>query len=182
MKQTLVNALRNHHTQKINFRYKSAGGVRYGIYASDFQMVATAVDDGRISVVEGGVAAGKAEYSLRKNGNKDANTFYIGQNNAAPNVFKSLLVHEAIHAKFDLNMLQMPWLDNEAIAYIAQGFYILSAGEDGGLSEQAYLGLEVARELQKGISDSSWADLLRDSLLNDPLYKNYINGNFMGDG
>ncbi len=64
----------------------------------------------------------------------------------------------------------MPWLDQESIAYIAQGFYIMSAGEDGGLSQQAYLGLEVAKSYQNGGGDSFWSDAQRTSLLNDPTY------------
>jgi nucleoid-associated protein YgaU len=75
----------------------------------------------------------------------------------------------------------MPWLDNEAIAYIAQGFYILSAGRDDGLSEQAFYGYKVAQKYQTD-EESAWVSALRNSLLTDPLYKKYIKKNFVGDG
>jgi len=182
MRQTLVNVLRDVHTQRIGFTYASAGGARFRISPNDFEAVAAAIDNGAIGVVEGGADPGKARYSIRRDGASQGNTFYIGQNNAAPKVFKSLLVHEAVHAAYDLNRVQMPWLDNEAIAYIAQGFYILSAGEDGGLSNLAFLGLEVARVYQTGANDPFWENELRASLLTDPTYQHYINGNFRGDG
>lgn len=182
MKQTVIDVLRNNHTQRIGFTYTSAGGARFRISPNDFERVAAAIDNNTISVVAGGAAAGKARYSLRNDGNSQANTFYVGANNSAPNVFKSLLVHESVHAAYDLSRIQMPWLDNEAIAYIAQGFYILSAGEDGGLSDLAFLGLEVAKQLQNNGNDNFWMDELRATLLSDPTYRHYINGNFMGDG
>lgn len=182
MKQTVTDVLRNSHTQRIRFTYTSATGAKFRIYPNDFMTVALNIDYGNIDVQQGGAATGKARYSIKKHGNSKANTFYIGKNNNSPNVFQSLLVHESVHAIYDLKGIVMPWLDNEAIAYIAQGFYVLSAGEDGGLSEQAYLGLEIARQYQNGGSDSFWADALRESLLNDPLYSQYINGNFVGDG
>ncbi|MBS1795356.1 MAG: hypothetical protein JSS81_15980 [Acidobacteria bacterium] len=183
MKQIVIDVLRNYHTQKINFTYKSTNGWTYLICANDFRHVAGAIEDGRINVARGVVPAGvSAEYSIRKNGNKDANTLYIGQSNDAPNVFRSVLVHESVHASFDLGRIQMPWLDNEAIAYIAQGCYLLSAGADSKVAEQVLLGLKVAEDLQQGNNQSLWIDMLKDALLNDPHYKPYINGDFMGDG
>lgn len=183
MKETLLAVLRDPHTAKIGFDYKNDRGVRYRISPADFPQVARAVEDGRINVVEGGTTGGvDAEYSLRKANGKEANTFYIKPPTASRNVFRSLLVHETVHAFHDLSMLQMPWLDAEIIAYIAQGFYIMSAGEDGGLSDPAYVGLEIARDFSKGVTDSSWIDLLKNALLTDIHYQNYITGAFRGDG
>lgn len=179
----VVSILKNHHTQKINFTYKSENGWRYLICAKDFQHVAGAIENGRIKVTQGVVPAGvAAEYSIRRNGNKDANTLYIGQSNNTPSVFRSVVVHEAVHASFDLGRIQMPWLDNEVIAYIAQGFYLLSAGADSKIAEQVLLGLRIAEDFQNGTTDSGWIGLLEDSLTNDPHYKPYINGTFIGDG
>jgi hypothetical protein len=182
MKQVVLDVLKNNHTQKIKFTYTGETGARYRIFPNDFKTVALNIEYGNIDVQQGGAPAGKARYSIKKHGNSQANTFYIGKNNGSPNVFQSLLVHESVHAIYDLKGITMPWLDNEAIAYVAQGFYILSAGEDGGLSEQAFLGLEVAKQYQNGGGDSFWEDALRQSLQNDPLYSQYINGNFVGDG
>lgn len=182
MKQVVIDTLRNNHTQTIKFTYTSATGAKFRIFLNDFITVALNIQYGNIDVKQGGVPDGTAKYSIKKHGNSEANTFYIGRNTASPNVFRSLLIHESVHAAYDLKGITMPWLDNEAIAYIAQGFYILSAGEDGGLSQQAFLGLEIARGFQNGGADSFWVDALRASLLNDPLYSRYINKDFVGDG
>ena len=181
-KQLVIDTLRNNHTQRINFKYVGTTGFVFRVVAGDFTNVELNIQQGNIDVKDNAAPAGKARYSIKQRGKSKANTFYLGANNAAPNVFSSLLVHESVHAVFDLKGIVMPWLDNEAIAYIAQGFYILSAGEDGGLSQQAFLGLEIAKQMQNGGNDPFWLDALRASLLSDPLYSQYINGTFIGDG
>ncbi len=182
MKQTVINVLRNSHTQRVNFTYTAAdGGARWKIYPNDFATVALNIEQGNLDVQEGGVPAGTAKYTIRDDGNSKADTFYIGRNNTTQNIFHSLLVHESVHAIYDVKGIVMPWLDNEAIAYIAQGFYLLSAGRDGGLSEQAMYGYQVAKNYQTDL-EADWVTALRNSLLNDPLYKKYIKKNFVGDG
>jgi hypothetical protein len=181
-KQLIIDTLRNNHTQRIHFKYVGTTGFVFRVVGGDFTTVALNIREGNIDVQQGGAPVGEAKYSIRLDGASRANTFYLGGNNAAPNVYKSLLVHESVHAVFDLKGIVMPWLDCETIAYIAQGFYILSAGKDGGLSEQAYLGLEIATQMQNGGGDSFWSDALRASLLSDPTYRQYIRGTFVGDG
>lgn len=181
MKETVISVLKNYHTQSVRFTYTGATGAKFSIYPNDFITVALNIEQGNIDVQQGGVRAGRAKYFLRDEGNKKANTLYLGANNASQNIFESLFVHESVHAIYDLKGITMPWLDNEAIAYIAQGFYLLSTGAFGKLDEQAYLGLEVAGQYQTA-DESASVNKLRQSLLKDPLYKEYINGTFMGDG
>jgi hypothetical protein len=182
MKDELLKVLKSPPTQTIGFTYTGGGGARYRVQASDFAKVVAAVESGAIAVTQGGAPPGTARYSLRQDGTDNANTFYIGRNNTAEKVFHSLFVHESVHAAYDLQKISMPWLDNEAVAYVAQGFYLLAVGQESGLSEQAYLGLEVAKEIQNGGGDSFWGDALRAALQGDPLYKDYINKRFLGDG
>jgi hypothetical protein len=182
MKDFVAGVLRNSHTQKINFSYKSEAGAMFRVVANDFSLVAQCIDDGKIDVVDGGAAPDRARYFTRADGWRTANTLYIGANHSARNVFRSLLVHECVHAAFDLKRVVMPWIDNEAIAYIAQGYYVLNAGEDGGLSQQAYLGLEVAKQGANAAVDSFWTDQLRQALRDDPLYKDNDGLMFRGDG
>lgn len=181
MKQTVINVLRNSHTQRVNFTYTAVGGAKWKIYPNDFATVALNIEQDNLDVQEGGVPAGTAKYTIRDDGNSKADTFYIGRNNTTQNIFHSLLVHESVHAIYDMKGIIMPWLDNEAIAYIAQGFYLLSAGRDGGLSEQAMYGYQVAKNYQTDL-EADWVNALRNSLINDPLYKKYIKKNFIGDG
>ncbi|CAN5423547.1 hypothetical protein BH10ACI1_BH10ACI1_08460 [soil metagenome] len=181
MKQTVINVLRNSHTQKVNFIYTAVGGAKWKIYANDFVTVALNIEQGNITVEEGGADAGTAKYTIRDDGNSKADTLYIGSNNNPPNVFHSLFVHESVHAIYDVKGIVMPWLDNEAIAYIAQGFYLLHAGRDGDLAEQAFYGYQVAQYYHTD-ERCDRESTLRQSLLNDPLYKKYIKKNFVGDG
>lgn len=181
MKQTVINVLRNSHTQRVNFTYTAVGGAKWKIYPNDFITVALNIEKGNIDVQGGGVPAGIAKYTIRDDGNYKANTLYIGANNSTQNIFHSLFVHESVHAIYDVKGIVMPWLDNEAIAYIAQGFYIMSAGRDDTLSKQAHYGVRVAETYQTE-QELAWVTMLRDSLLTDPLYKKYIKKNFVGDG
>lgn len=181
MRETVIEVLGNYHTRSVNFTYTSVTGMKFRIHPNDFMTVALNIKQGNINVQEGGVRAGKARYFLKDEGSKKANTLYIGQNNSSQSIFESLFVHESVHAIYDLKGIIMPWLDNEAIAYIAQGFYLLSSGAFGKLDELAYLGLEAASQYQTA-QESACVNALRQALLKDPLYKDYINGNFMGDG
>ena len=182
MKQTVIDVLKNSHTQKIRFTYIGTTGWVFRIVPNDFMTIALAIQNNNIDVQQGGAAAGKARYSIKNDGNSKANTFYLGRNNTSPTVYDSLLVHESVHAIFDLKGITMPWLDNEVIAYIAQGFYIMSAGEDAGLSQEALLGLEIAKIFKDIKNDPFLLDELKTSLLSDPTYHNYIRGTFVGDG
>ena len=182
MKQVVIDVLKNHHTQGINFTFTGTTGLKFNITPNDFALVAQAIQQNVIDVQEGGVTDGMAKYTAKNDGGSKANTMYVGRNTTSPTVLNSLLVHESVHAIFDLKSLTLPWLDNEVIAYIAQGFYLMSAGEDAGLSQEAYLGLEIAKSFQNIGTDTFWLDELKNSLLNNPTYHSYIRGNFEGDG
>jgi hypothetical protein len=174
--QTVLGVLRNQHTQRINFNFANIN-----ITPNDFTLVAQAIEQGRITVMEGGVADGMAKYTAADEGNSKANTMYVGKNTTSQDVLDSLLVHEAVHAVFDLRRTFIPWLDNEMIAYIAQGFYLKNAGvADVGRSQPAILGQFIAESYPN--IDQFFVDDLRNSLLSDPTYHGYIRGNFQGDG
>lgn len=182
MKQTVIDTLKDNHTQSINFNLTGSTGLNLGVSSADLSKVATFIEQDKISVVEGNVPAGMAKYTSADDGADKANTMYVGANNTSESVFKSLLVHEAVHAVFDINKTTLPWLDNEVIAYIAQGFYVKSAGHSSGLSQQAFLGLEIANAFGNIANDPFWLDELKGSLLSSPTYHGYIRGEFKGDG
>lgn len=180
MKQKVIDVLKNQHSRTVDFSFAGSTGLQIKITPNDLLSVVTAIEQGVINVAEGNVPDGMAKYTAQDDGNSKANTMYIGRNTTSEKVLNSLIVHESIHAIFDLKKIVIPWLDNEVAAYIAQGFYIKSAGEDAGLSEEAFLGLEIARSFQS--DDSFWMDNLKNSLLNNPTYHDYIRKDFVGDG
>jgi len=187
-KEKVLDIMRGSNTQKISFSFTGSTGIKIQIRPEHFTRVATAISEDRISIVEGGVSAGMAKYSSRAEGTDAANTLYVPRNsNATSKDFKGLIVHESVHAIFDLYSSRVPWVDNEAAAYVAQGYYLRNAGhprrlinENGG----AYYGLMIIDSIFDGDDEQSqfWLDALRNSLLSDPLYHSYIRSQFIGDG
>lgn len=183
-KEQMIEVLRDTQTDRIRFSY-SNGGTSVTINRESFQRVADGLQSGHFSVVEGRHRENKITYSAWASGSDAANTFYLGNNPRWSRDFNALVVHESVHAFFDLNRTSIPWLDNEAVAYIAQGYYLRNSGYPASRMEEDEpyeLGWRVARELARGNSGSEWITLLRDKLNTDTRYSSYIHGSFTGDG
>ncbi len=178
MKDKVLAVLNEPSVQTINFALPKT----FPMNGIDFKLVIKAIENGTIRVEEGGVPAGMAKYTAQDDGDSKANTMYLGQNNTSEIVFKSLMVHEAVHAIYDLKRMTIPWLDNEVIAYVSQGFYLNKHGYSGGLSQEAKLGQEIATNINEQAKDPFWLDALIDYLRNDDVYKLYICKTFVGDG
>jgi hypothetical protein len=124
-------------------------------------------------------------YSARAENGRAANTFYYGNCDLWSRRFNALIVHESVHAHFDLNSMSLPWVDNEAAAYIAQGYYLRNSGfarsglEFGSLSN---IGYQYVNELVAENSTQFFLDALREALNNDTMYHSYVGGTFTGDG
>lgn len=183
-KEQMIAILRDRDTQRINFRYSTSAATA-AIDNTTFTRVAAGLESGHFSVVEGRHSANMITYSAWASGNDAANTFYLGQNQRSSRDFNALVVHESIHAFFDLTSTTIPWLDNEAVAYIAQGFYLRNSGYPQSRLEEDEpyeLGYRVAREIAAGRGGSEWITLLRDKLGSDTRYAGYIHGAFAGNG
>lgn len=178
--------LTNANTLRITFWFTGVNGDRFFIFGPDFLMVAMAIRANKIMIVEGVAERGKAIYTARDDGALKANTMYIGPNDHASQSFAALVVHETVHAIYDLKSAVIPWLDNETAAYIAQGFYANNAGipdEHVSRKEFIFLGKLIANDfVVNGRIDDLLMDDLREKLRNDPDYATYINQIFIGDG
>ena len=186
VKEQMIAILRNSDTARINFTY-SNGTVSSRITGGAFRDVATGLSNGHFHVVEGRFAENKLVYSAWANPatGDAANTFYLGANNRSSRDFDALVVHEAVHAHFDRPGFSMPWVDNEAIAYIAQGFYLLNSGYPSSAmqyGEPYRVGYLIAGTIRNGVDASSMIEDLRSLLLTDSRYTHYITGTFHGDG
>lgn len=186
IREQMIRILRSSDTQRINFSFTGSTGITIAVDGSSFRRVAQALEEDRIHVQTGGVRDGWAKYSARAEGTSAANTFYIGANNLSSRDFDGLIVHEAVHASFDLTSSQIPWLDNEIAAYIAQGYYLRNSGYSTARMDtlgMPYLGRMIVNEIRSGGDvQGFWMEQLRDSLLSDPQYHSYIRGTFTGDG
>jgi len=185
MKEKMIRILRDGDAQRVNFSFTGSTGLTIAVDGSHLRAVAQALADDTIKVQTGGVAEGWAKYSARAEGTSAANTFYIGANNYSSRDFNGLIVHEAVHAWFDLDSRTLPWLDNEAAAYMAQGHYLRNSGFRLSRMNQTgmpYLGRMIINDIIAGNDTAFWMESLRDSLLSDPQYHDYIRGTFTGDG
>jgi hypothetical protein len=184
VKEQMIQILRDPDTARISFAY-SNGGHSATINVNVFQRVADDLDHDRLHVVEGYATGNRVVYSSWHEADRNANTFYLGENPRWSRDFNALVVHESIHAYFDVTRTAMPWLHNEAIAYISQGFYLRNSGYPQSRLEEDEpyeLGYRVAREYASSSSPATWITSLIDKLNNDPRYSSYIHTNYTGDG
>jgi len=97
----------------------------------------------------------------------------------------ALIIHESVHAAYDLRRITIPWVDNEAAAYVAQGYYLRNSGYSRDrleLGSEARTGYAMVNDIIAGGDATFFLDALRDSLRNNPDYHSYIGGTFVGDG
>ncbi|MEP6947552.1 MAG: hypothetical protein ABJA02_16655 [Acidobacteriota bacterium] len=180
LKEQMIRVLGDEQTRRIRFSFTGSGGGTISVDFGSFQRVAAAIQSNSISVVEGGIAAGWAQYNARNN------TFNVSTGQEYSRAYNALLVHESVHASFDLSSSTLPWVDNEAAAYIAQGFYLRNSGfSRSRLDElgQPYLGVLIVDSIiRTGTPDSSLLQEMNGTLLSSPQYHSYIRTTFHGDG
>jgi hypothetical protein len=191
IREQMLRVLRSGETQRIRFSFSGTTGLTIAVDGGSFRRVAEAIEAGTVHIVEANVPAGRAKYSAWNNPSKGeaANTFYIGEGPRWSRAFDALLVHESVHASFDLTRSRLPWLDNEIAAYIAQGYYLRNSGfnrerlDHIGANAQPYLGMQIVASIVGGEGvQGFWFDQLRGSLVSNERYHDYINGDFQGDG
>ncbi len=186
MRQRIIRILRNSDTQRIRFSITGSTGTQIEVDGSTFRRVANAIEANEISIHMGGVPPEVAKYSARAEGGSAANTLYIGTNLYSSRDFDGLIVHEAVHASFDLTSTRIEWIDNEAVAYIAQGYYLRNSGfpmNRMNTMGMPYFGRMIVNAIRNGEDPNGfWMDALVAQLRSDPLYAGYINSCFQGDG
>jgi len=189
VKGQMISILRSNETSRIAFSFTGSNGATISVGQASFRRVASALEDGRLSVVEGRFTTNIAMYSAAANSddNTAANTFYLGNNPRYSRLFNALIVHESVHASFDLTSATLPWLDNEAAAYIAQAYYARNSGL-GRLTFDFGSPTIIAYSVVQGMRANNTSDVsffldeLRNSLNSSPMYHDYIRTTFTGDG
>ncbi|MBL8231460.1 MAG: hypothetical protein JNL98_23395, partial [Bryobacterales bacterium] len=187
----VMNTLRGGHAKSVNF---TLGGVT--VRSSMFLDVALAIGKGKIGVIYVPSMAGEAEYY---SGNKAVlgwnpadwrapNTLMLGFTSNTDPRNSALVIHEAVHAGFDMEKRPMNHMTSEAVAYVAQAMYFLRVwGWNYSLKSDPILGpaTSIAKALN-GQTAPSAADVtsLRDAILADPHYssKDMMNGQAVFNG
>lgn len=190
LKSQMLEILRSNETRRISFSFTgTVSGANISVDRTTFQRVADAVQNDTIGIVQGGgVPDGMAMYAARENVMKghEANTFYFGRNDRSSRIFNALVVHESVHASFDLTRTTIPWLDNETTAFIAQGYYLRNSGLDRSrliTGSEPYLGMMLVDSIARGDGiDRFYLEQLHGRLESSEQYHGYIRGTFTGDG
>ncbi len=186
VKQQMIDILRSEETARIRFTYRSSHASAT-INGGIFRRIASGLEDGDFHVVPGRHDENMITYSAwaDPSANTEANTFYLGGNQRSSRDFNGLVVHEAVHAHFDRTRVEIPWADNECVAYIAQGYYLRNSGYPQSRMEagEPYrVGFLIADTLANGVDASSMMADLRSNLLGDDRYQHYIRTMFRGNG
>ena len=180
LRDQMLRVLDDEQTRRIRFSFTATNRSTITVDPSSFRRVASAIQSGTITVAEGGVRSGWAQYNARNN------TFNVSTGVEYSRAFNALLVHESVHASFDLSRSQLPWVDNEAAAYIAQGFYLRNSGFSRSRLDELghpYLGVLIVDSIiRRGTPDRTLLEEMTGTLLSSPDYHSYIRGTFTGDG
>jgi hypothetical protein len=188
VKQQILEILRSNETHRIRFSFQGTGG-RVTVDHTSFNRVATAIASDQIQIVEGRFTRDIAVYSSWADPAEGfaANTLYLGRNPRSSRLFNALIVHECVHAAFDLARASLPWVDNEAAGYIAQAYY----ARNSGLPRMAYNYGDhafIAYSIVTNMRADSQSDVdyfltaLRDSLNADPMYHRNMGTQYTGNG
>jgi hypothetical protein len=184
----MITILRSQETARINFSYSSTHASAR-INGGVFRRIARGLETGHFHVVPNRHEDNKVTYSAWADSSVSpptaANTFYLGRNDRSSRDFNALVVHEAVHAYFDLDRIEIPWADNETVAYIAQGYYLRNSGYPSSrmeVGEPYRVGYLIADTIAGGVDASSMMADLRSNLLSDTRYSHYIRATFHGDG
>lgn len=130
---TVLETLRNPVARRINFSFVAGNGMRITVNQTTFERVAAAIERG--GGVRGGIGlivrttmpdpnAGAMYFPQEDrtiNPPIPANTIIVNPINGPRQ--QGQLIHEAVHASFDLTLTRLPAVDNEAAAYIAIALY-----------------------------------------------------------
>lgn len=186
VKEQMIGILRSEETARIRFNYSSSTASAE-INGGSFRRIARGLETGHFHVVPGRHEDNMVTYSAWADSSIDAegNTFYLGNNDRSSRDFNALVVHEAVHAFFDLTRVEIPWADNETIAYVAQGYYLRNSGYPSSrmeAGEHYRVGYLIADTLAQGVDASSMMADLRSNILRDARYRHYIRATFHGDG
>jgi hypothetical protein len=183
MDKLITKILQSSETKRINFSFTGKSGAAVNVDGSNFATVVAALKDGTITIDNSrSIPDGTAQYQSRGNIFRFAKSLETWSR-----AFDALVVHESVHAYFDLTRVKMAWIDNELAGYIAQGFYLRNSGfpiarldEDGHVFAAYKYAKAVAA---KDNHDAGiWMDVLKKAIEGDSGYAGYVGTDFEGDG
>ncbi|WP_147868271.1 hypothetical protein [Stieleria maiorica] len=116
----VLGALSNRATKAINFQRGS-----HRVSTRELMVVGNAIIDGKIRVLQSSsIRSGRAVYD------SDRNVIELGRSAGRTNKSKALIVHECVHALFDLRQDTMTVGVSEGLAYVAQSIFMVQHTDD----------------------------------------------------
>jgi len=115
-----------------------------------------------------------------------SNVFTFASQTISGDHEEALVVHEAVHASFDIRSVRLRQVDNEAAAYLAQAIYYLNKGNPAPTNPRPIFAAayDLAHSVRRGFENvtESAARPLRQAILSAPNYQ-HIRGHVThGDG
>lgn len=191
MKRVVLNILHSHAAQRTHFFFAGQRG-RVAVSGETFRRVARAIESGRVCLSDDltNIRAGAGgSYST-------TNNIIFAPPPHNHRTMEATIIHEAVHASFDLTHSDVTDVDEEMAAYIAQCIYLMHRGysfrDVRGSGDELYEdALRVARGLTghalaytsvatgrivHGAINPDDLERLRQSVLNDKFYYDYLLG------
>jgi hypothetical protein len=176
-----IRLLRGHQASRINFSFPSSAAGTVTVNSYTFERVATAIENNIITVddtvrlpadigavyvpdkIPGGEMLLRREIGRQHNGE---------------------VIHESVHASFDLTHSTLPRVDDETAAYIASALYWRMTGLRCSPNATIYRAASnVADSIlhRRGIVADE-LNALRNRIRNHPVYRPYAGGTYLRNG
>lgn len=123
----VVRVLRGPDTHRIRFRFIGLTGP-ITVDRSSFERVATAIENNLVRVAEGNDSNLDHGIAGAYDGRHAVNIFLVRRTGHYSRLWQSTVVHEAVHASFDLTHSRVSDADNEAAAFLASAMYLVMNG------------------------------------------------------
>jgi hypothetical protein len=137
LREDVLEVLRSSEAARIRFSFPSLyNGTPISVDQSTFLRVAAAIEAGRITISSEGIPSywgGQYDYSA-----ENASGVFRARPVRNSRHRKSVVIHEAVHASFDLTRSTLAEVDNEAASYLAQFVYLRITYATPALTDSLY--------------------------------------------
>lgn len=193
LKEHILQVLKSNETRRINFSFTGDDGRTIQIDYTAFQKVITAIEGGKITFGDAATLPAGSDGGYTGNDNN----FTIRPTMTWSRLFNALIVHESVHAYFDIATGRLLGIDSEAAGYIAQGYYLRNSGftrelTDGLVSvgrrcidsrAVGHVNVGALAELRSNIeNDSRYASIIFKNPGSSDLFSISNRKYFQGDG
>lgn len=173
LKEQVLRVLKSTETQRINFNFIGDDETTdITIDYLSFQKVIAAIESGKIVFSDPSIVPAGVDGRYESDGNRFAISASIPK---FSRLFDALIVHESVHAYFDIIGKRLLGIDSEAAGYIAQGYYFRNSGFTREIKEPLMsLGRKCVNLKEKGHINPRALTELRTELEGRDEYRNII--------